>query len=205
MTHYCLTLGGANYARSDNVGRALYRYASTNGRTRKVVEYSQAMNDAAFDEGLAALHAAVHDLLARSHTLEILASSLGAEITTQFLYDIGGRADAPDPARLRRVTLIGNACGKYGGAGIVGGWFESHGFNGKRPPTPSTPYLIDNVARKNDGWANADGWWGGKTGQVSKARLMTGRVWDHVRYDNVSLATAQLRVSDGNTRYWVHA
>jgi len=182
-----LTLGGMNYGRTDEVGTALHQHAKRRGVSRKIVDYPQAATAQSIPLGVVALDTALRNT---PEDCEIVAHSQGCEVVGEWMRRYAGRPDAP--THIRRIILLGNPERRFGGA--MGYQFG----NKKRQPTPETQYRVDDIARKGDPWANADG--------VSLWARLTRSLWApaHRDYDDIDADNpGVLRRKSGNTSYWV--
>lgn len=204
MTHYCVTVGGANGGSRDTLGKALDGYASK-GKVRRVVGYSQQKSKKSFAEGYRVLDFVIDELMVRGDTFELMGGSMGCEIISEWLWNNAKRPDAPTTSELTKITFIGNPARAKGG--VFDGFIGQFGYqpDGRRRPSPVTQYRTDDIARVRDGWCNSDAWAESPLKKPSKLALLTGRLIDHSVYDDVSIATAKLRAVVGETRYWVHA
>ncbi|WP_051053529.1 PE-PPE domain-containing protein [Mycolicibacterium chubuense] len=191
-----LTLGGLNFGVTDQVGPALHGYAAKSDRI--VVKYPQAASMASIRTGVQALQRAVRSALSDTDGLiDVVAHSQGAEVVSEWLYEYGHGSDAP-PAHRLRFILLGNPRRRLGGAAV-------RSFDGKpvRRTPDDTRYTVLDVTRAQDGWSNNDGWPAPHLTFGMKARLLVGRMIDHVDYGGVDLDTAQVRARVGNTTYLV--
>lgn len=191
-----LTLGGMNYGTNDHVGAAMNGYATSSDRV--VVKYPQSASAESIPTGVEALHVAIGSALTdTTGPIDVVAHSQGAEVVSEWLAQYARQPDAPPADRLRFI-LLGNPRRRFGGAG-------HRGWDGK--PLPRTPddtqYTVLDVARAHDGWCNDDGWPAEDLTLGAKARLLAGRIADHLDYDDVDIATSQVRARVGNTTYFV--
>jgi hypothetical protein len=190
-----LTLGGLNYGITDEVGPALHGYASSSDRV--VVQYPQAASLRSIRTGVQALQSAVTSaLLDTPGLIDVVAHSQGAEVVSEWLSAFAFRPASPPSHRLRFI-LLGNPRRRFGGA-------ATHSFGKPVRHTPDdTQYTVIDVARAHDGWCNNDGWPAEHLTLAMKARLLGGRMIDHVDYSGVDLDTAAVRARVGNTTYLV--
>lgn len=196
-----LTLGGLNYGRIDRLDTALQGYATKRGRV--IVDYPQAANAESILTGEQQLDRHARALVKANQPFEIVASSMGAEVVSLWLENNADKPDAPSPALLQRIILLGNPCRREGGVVTAGNWITKIGYLGRRRPTPETQYRTDDIAREGDYWANADGYPTGKRPRLSLLRILLG-LDPHTDYDDVDPERpGVLRARSGNTCYWV--
>lgn len=195
-----LTLGGMNYGRVDRLDTALKGYSMAPGRERVILDYPQEPNAESVLTGVRNISAAIPALLLDDR-VTVLASSQGAEVVTEWLYANKDRSDAPLRGDLSFI-LIGNPCRRLGGVVTSGSFVTRHGHLGRRRPTPECQYDIDDIARRGDTWANADGWPSGKRPRVGLFTRLLGRD-PHINYQDVDIDECVLRERVGNTRYLV--
>lgn len=194
-----LTVGGLNYGLVDRLDTALKGYATADGRQRVRLEYPQAASAHSILTGERNLGVAIRALLLEDE-VTVLAASQGAEVVTEWLLHNADRPDAPPRGALKFI-LIGNPCRRFGGVVTAGSFWTKRGYLGRRVPTPETQYDVDDIARRGDVWANADGW---PTGKRPGSNIFTR--WfnrDHSHYENVDIDECVLRERVGNTRYLV--
>lgn len=197
-----LTLGGMNYGRIDRLDTALQGYATK--RNRVVVDYPQAASAESILTGERQLDLHARGLVKAGRPFEIVASSMGAEVVSLWLENHADKPDAPSPALLQRIILLGNPCRREGGVVTAGNWITKTGFLGPRRPTPETQYRTDDIARFSDRWANADRHPGGKLDLKWIERILDRLRDPHTYYDHVDPERpGVLRAWSGNTCYWV--
>ena len=202
MTVIVVTLDGLSFGMVDVTGKALRGYAHAPGRRRVKVSYAQAASGASIREGSANLETTLRPLVDAGEEFELLAHSQGAEAVGDWLDEYAGRPDAPSPAQLRRITLIGNPERRIGG--YMGYQFGKGLIGVKRKPTRETQYRTLDIARERDPFANADCWGTDKRSAAARmlARL-TGFGSTHTDYSQVDIDACRVRAVSGNTRYLV--
>ncbi|CAA0078349.1 Uncharacterised protein [Mycolicibacterium vanbaalenii] len=193
-----LTLGGMNRGRVDRLDTALQGYATK--RDRIVVDYPQSASATSIPTGVMRLNEHVRKLVAAGRPFELLCSSQGAEVWSEWAEKHADQPDAPSPALLQRIILIGNPRRRLGGRGVGSlSWDWS-----RITATPETQYRTDDIARHGDRWANADRYPGGKLDLNWIQRILDALRDPHTYYDHVNpQAPGVLRARSGNTAYWV--
>lgn len=197
-----LTVGGANFGLADGVGRAMGGYVRERREHRVKIGPAQppwpfSLAKRVAEQQYENLRAAEREARESGRPYELVGTSSGAERIAELLDEINQQDDAPSPEQLTRVVLLGCASSQHGGVGGVG-------FRGPRQPIPSTRYTTLVVARRWDGWANADNW--PDTEDVTaqhRSRLAWGMLLDHARYDSVRLEECAIRAVEGNTTWLV--
>ena len=191
-----LTLGGLG--RGDGVVRSFQSWAVTGGRKRVVVDYPRVGSVESIDTGADNLDDALHRELRKTDgRVDVVAASQGAEAVSVWLEKYGDRMPKHFRGRIRFI-LAGNPRRLLGGVGKIG-------WDGKpiSPTRNDTEYEVLDVARVNDGWANADDWPNQRVTLARYLRLLLGRFLDHADYSRVDLEKCKVREKIGNTTYLV--
>ena len=131
----------------------------------------------------------------------VMGYSRGAQIASEWLRTYAKRADAPEASELSFI-FIGNPQRRFGGKPHMK---TLEGI--ELLPTPdNTKYKVTDIAKRWDGWANADNWPVGPTNAADMSKLSTaGRFVDHSAYDTTWIGDHRDRVRAvrGNTTYLV--
>jgi hypothetical protein len=188
-----LTLAGLG-DKSDKMANWLQGWANVPGRSHVVVDYPAAPGTASIATGAAMLDEEIHHYLKLGATITVMGHSQGAEVASVWLEEHAGDAAIPD-GRVQFI-LTGNPRRRLGGAGLVGWDLKKIGR------TPETRFKVRDIARRYDGWSNADNYPGSKF--WGKLRLFIGRFVDHADYRDVNIGACVLREQSGQTSYLQH-
>lgn len=166
-------------------------YARQPGRIHIKVEYAASLSES-LSKGAAILNGSIVAALNYpENQVTVMGHSRGAEVAGTWLREYGRQANRPPAARLRFI-LLGNPRRVFGGDAKTG-----------QTRTPNdTDYAVIDIARRWDGWANADNW-PAQPGE-SKFRLWWGSKFDHGSYEDVGVDDCVIRKRVGATDYLVH-
>lgn len=191
-----LTLGGLSFGigTEQRMAKALKGLAMQEGNVHKPVPYPQSASVSSIHAGEVAIGNAIKET---EGPKIVLAFSQGAQVVGEWLKNNADSLDAPPPNELS-FMLIGNPERRYGRKP------NSRGFDGQLLPyTPdNTQYKVTDIARRWDGWCNADNW-PDDPGWFASMRLFFGQWVDHSDYSKVDTTKCGVRAVEGNTRYLV--